>query len=63
MLKTNKMLTLLDLSDNEIGAFQKYDRRGDKDGMQPTPEGPAALADGLKAQTPQYSSSMLNLIV
>ena len=41
MLKTNKTLTQLDLSDNEIGA--------EKDEQIKTPEGPAALAEGLKA--------------
>ena len=47
MLKTNTTLTFLDVSDNEIGGF--------RDGpywhspWKTTPEGPAALADGLKA--------------
>ena len=45
MLKVNKTLTLLDLSDNEIGAEKGY--YGDI--IKTTPEGPAALADGLKA--------------
>ena len=46
MLKTNTTLILLDLSDNEIGA--EKDRYG-RDIIKATPEGPAALADGLKA--------------
>ena len=46
VLKVNKTLTDIDLSDNEIGAYAK-----DNDGRGPwipSPEGPAALADGLK---------------
>ena len=45
-LKTNKTLTLLDLSDNEIGGWKEYGTYGD---FTATPEGSAALADGLKA--------------
>ena len=43
MLKVNKTLTKLDLSDNEIGAV--------KLSRDPTPEGPAALADALKSNS------------
>ena len=46
VLKVNKTLTDIDLSDNEIGAYAE-----DNDGRGPwipSPEGPAALADGLK---------------
>ena len=43
MLKTNNTLILLDLSDNEIGGYE------DEKVFRATPEGPAALADGLKA--------------
>ena len=46
VLKVNKTLTDIDLSDNEIGAYAQ-----DNDGQAPwipSPEGPAALADGLK---------------
>ena len=46
VLKVNKTLTDIDLSDNEIGAYAR-----DNDGQGPwipSPEGPAALADGLK---------------
>ena len=49
MLRTNKTLTMVDLSDNEIGAYSK-----DNDGQAPwlpTPDGPAALAYGLKANS------------
>ena len=51
MLKVNKTLTKLDLSDNKIGgrpaeSQEEYDQHGE---TVPTPEGPAALADGLKA--------------
>ena len=49
MLKVNKTLTMVDLSDNEIGAYAK-----NNDGRAPwipSPEGPAALADGLKANS------------
>ena len=51
MLKSNKTLTVLDLSDNEIGCWTE---KGDvfsfeSDEIHSTPEGPAALADGLKA--------------
>ena len=45
MLKTNNTLTFLDLSGNEIGGY----RSGFA--FKATPEGPAALADGLKANT------------
>ena len=53
MLKTNNTLTKLDLSDNEIGGrpaetSEEYNQHGQ---TVPTPEGPAALADGLKANT------------
>ena len=50
MLKVNKTLTMVDLSDNEIGAEvteRWYD--GTVKSTKPTPEGPASLADGLKA--------------
>ena len=46
VLKVNKTLTDIDLSNNEIGANAR-----DNDGQAPwipSPEGPAALADGLK---------------
>ena len=46
VLKLNKTLTDIDLSNNEIGAYAR-----DNDGRGPwipSPEGPAALADGLK---------------
>ena len=52
MLKTNNTLTLLDLSGNEIGGyFAGKDRQGTPNDWKSTPEGPAALADGLKANT------------
>ena len=55
MLTTNNTLTLLDLSDNEIGGFidGPVGHRGPHSGYpwKTTPEGPAALADGLKANT------------
>ena len=47
MLKVNKTLTKLDLSDNEIGAQGSVLQGTDK----ATPEGPAALADGLKSNS------------
>ena len=47
MLKVNKTLTLLDLSGNEIGGFNTGPSYNLK--FNATPEGPAALADGLKA--------------
>ena len=46
VLKVNKTLTDIDLSNNEIGAYARFN-----DGCEPwipSPEGPAALADGLK---------------
>jgi hypothetical protein len=49
MLKVNKTLTVLDLSDNEIGGYEEYDEDEDEEVFWATPEGPAALADGLKA--------------
>ena len=52
-LKTNNTLTLLDLSDNEIGCYYGTgygEQKGEyKEKAFPTPEGPAALAEGLKA--------------
>jgi Ran GTPase-activating protein (RanGAP) involved in mRNA processing and transport len=51
MLKANKTLTVLDLSDNEIGAQMKNRWTGDTEVDKVTPEGPAALADGLKANS------------
>ena len=52
MLKTNNTLTKLDLSDNEIGSYEETDEEHDQHGETvPTPEGPAALADGLKANS------------
>ena len=50
MLKTNNTLALLDLSDNEIGGFTT-DKGYSFEKFNPTPEGPAALADGLKANS------------
>jgi hypothetical protein len=49
MLKTNHTLTRLDLSDNEIGGWKEYDEDEEEEVFRATPEGPAALADGLKA--------------
>ena len=46
VLKVNKTLTDIDLSDNEIGAYAR-DNVGRRPWI-PSPEGPAALADGLK---------------
>ena len=46
MLKTNTTLTQLDLSDNEISAWKESSYPFT---VHPTPEGPAALAEGLKA--------------
>jgi hypothetical protein len=53
VLKTNKTLAVLDLSENEIGAWtqEACEETGYEDKVHPTPEGPAALADGLKANT------------
>ena len=51
MLKTNTTLTLLDLSDNEIGMWSEGDKRYVGYKEHPTPEGPAALADGLKSNS------------
>ena len=59
VLKTNNTLTLLDLSDNEIGAWSEGRREwnnykevwGSVTDSKTTPEGPAALADGLKANS------------
>ena len=45
-IKGHKTLTSLDVSSNEIGAYSK-----DNDGRAPwipSPEGPAAIADGIK---------------
>ena len=50
MLKTNKTLIVLDLSDNEIGGFTT-DKGYSYEKFNPTPEGPAALADGLKVNS------------
>ena len=52
MLKTNKTLILLDLSDNEIGAWDSGIAEGYA-GVKftATPKGPAALAEGLKANS------------
>ena len=46
-LKVNKTITEIDLSDNEIGAWHSHKGWSD-DKVTSTPEGPAALADGLK---------------
>ena len=46
-LKVNKTITEIDLSDNEIGAWHSNKGRSD-DKVTSTPEGPAALAEGLK---------------
>ena len=46
VLKVNKTLTDIDLSDNEIGEYRDSNGRDSK--WIPSPEGPAALADGLK---------------
>jgi Ran GTPase-activating protein (RanGAP) involved in mRNA processing and transport len=52
VLKTNKTLAVLDLSGNEIGGyFAGKDMWGTPNDWKSTPEGPAALADGLKANT------------
>ena len=48
MLRVNKTLTKVDLSDNEIGGWYKYGTWGD---FTATPEGPAALADALKSNS------------
>ena len=49
-LKVNKTITEIDLSDNEIGAW--HSNKGSYvDKVTSTPEGPAALADGLKDNT------------
>ena len=49
VLKTNKTLAVLDLSDNEIGMWSEGSHDNYNYQEHPTPEGPAALADGLKA--------------
>ena len=49
MLKTNKTLAVLDLSGNEIGYWEVKDGWGDVTDSKSTPEGPAALAEGLRA--------------
>ena len=49
MLKVNTTLTEVNVSDNEIGMWEDghlYNRK-----QHPTPEGPAALADGLAANS------------
>ena len=53
MLKSNNTLIVLDLSDNEIGAWDSgvAERYPAGYKMTATPEGPAALADGLKANS------------
>ena len=47
MLKVNTTLTELNVSDNEIGMYNNLDRTGNH----ATPEGPAALAEGLAANS------------
>ena len=49
MLKTNKTLTVLDLSDNEIGGYYEHGQDEEEKVFRATPEGPAALAGGLKS--------------
>ena len=52
MLKVNKTLIMVDLSDNEIGMWSQGSHdtpRSNPYKEHPTPEGPAALAEGLKA--------------
>ena len=49
VLKTNNTLTLLDVSDNEIGGYEEYDEDEEEEVFRATPEGPAALAGGLKS--------------
>ena len=49
MLKVNSTLTELNVSDNEIGA--ELDEDGDVVEETETPEGPAALAEGLAANS------------
>jgi Ran GTPase-activating protein (RanGAP) involved in mRNA processing and transport len=50
VLKTNKTLAVLDLSDNEIGGWHFHKGTSYAE-FTSTPEGPTALADGLKANT------------
>ena len=50
VLKVNKTITDIDLSLNQIGAYAEEDEDGD-DVWTPTPEGPAALAEGLKGNS------------
>ena len=47
-LKVNKTITEIDLSDNEIGGEQKEKSSWNMQQFNATPEGPAALAEGLK---------------
>ena len=59
VLKVNKTLTDIDLSYNEIGAYYAGDYASDNNRQYiPTPEGPAALADGLK-----FNSSVTKVCV
>jgi Ran GTPase-activating protein (RanGAP) involved in mRNA processing and transport len=60
MLKANKTVRKVDLSDNQIGGFNtgpSYDLK-----FNPTPEGPAALADALKSSALQCLNVMGNKI-
>jgi hypothetical protein len=55
MLKANKTLTEVDLSDNQIGAWTQKacEETGWSDKVHRTPEGPAALAEALKSSALQ----------